>query len=271
MNIFNNLDIVYEICIQLNFFERLHFGNTCHTYYQIVYNINKNHDIKNEIFKHYNINTHMENYKIEKLPFVKNFFDILIHKYDAYFNNYPPRHVKIKIDGVQVLIYKSGYILLNCNKLNNLNAVYQLYEQLYQDGVLLYPIKNVKETLHLITKTCSLKLSNINSHIINQLNTIHHELYNHWFLLYQYFKYNDQNIPFDIFKYIIKYYMYINTFYTINKKQFKNCQTVYFMYNQYKGIGYKLFGNGSVRFSYNHFNHFFKTFKLLLTSIKKLN
>jgi hypothetical protein len=197
---------------------------------------------------------------------VDDFYDILSNKYGR---GLLGTHVTLRVDNIILLVYKSRYVISTYKKLNNLDNINELINQLYDDHVLLH--KNVQINLKLITKTCSLQLNHLNPILINKIHEIHHELYQHWFLLYQYFKYNNDYIPFDIFTHIIQYYVNINNIYSNSKKRFKNCKSVCFMYNQYKCIKYNLCNNGKIQFSYRDFDHFFKTFKLLLTSIKKLS
>jgi len=54
---------------------------------------------------------------------------------------------------------------------------------------------------------------------------------------------------------------------SFDKKSFKNCCNIYVPYNDINGIQYKLFNNGTIQFSINHFDSFFITFKKLIHSL----
>ena len=54
---------------------------------------------------------------------------------------------------------------------------------------------------------------------------------------------------------------------SFDKKSFKNCFNIYVPYNEINGIQYKLFNNGTIQFSINHFDSFFITFKKLIHSL----
>lgn len=128
MNIFNNLDIVYEILLKLNYFERLPLNCISHNFNQIVKNIDKNWDIEKDLFNKYDIQIILKNYKI-RLPFVDNFYQLLKKKYLFNFRVF-------KIYDIEFTIYESGCVLYSSHKNNFYDEIIILCDILYDDGFL---------------------------------------------------------------------------------------------------------------------------------------
>lgn len=218
MNIFEYSDIIYEIYSHLNYIEKLKSSTICHGFYKLTNQLN----VEKELFSYYTICTQMESYNISSLPFVNNFVTILYNKYDLLENE----TVKIKINHLTAFIYKNGSIALIVKGRLNDNDISQLYNQLYDNGILLYKMNYNNITL--ITKTCTLKLHNLNKDIIEKLH--YH--------------------------------------YSIDERSLHNCKIIRLTSNEFKSsIRYKLFQNGTVQFNYQNFDCFFDTFKKLITLI----
>jgi hypothetical protein len=157
MNIFNNLDLVYEICLKLNYFERISFSYICKNYNYIVNQINKKWNIENDLIKQYNM-TILSYIYVLKLPFVDNYY----HKIKNYYKY-----------NCHIIFSHNGTIRLTLSGKRDDKLFYhvfnKLYNQLYKDGFLK---TTVKQFQYWIIRKCQMKLI-LNQNDKDQLIQLH--------------------------------------------------------------------------------------------------
>lgn len=129
---------------------------------------------------------------------------------------------------------------MSCRQMLNLDDINQFYDKLYQDGVLLHELTNINiDSFQRTARTCTFKCPHINNVMIDELKQLYPK--------------------------------------TTNRKTFLNSAQIHIMYNQTKGINYKLIPKGInpksvisnciIQTTHQNFNHWFTTFKKLMTSI----